>query len=93
MFGKPLKDVSIDELGAAFEGTQVGSPAYQVAIAEINKRQAVAQIRAAEATVNAAEAQKLAADAQLLTARWTIVAVIVAAIAVIVSALGIWLGK
>ena len=92
-FGKPLETVSIEELGKAFEGTQVGSPAYQMAIAEINRRQAVAQIQASHATVTAAAAQELAAKAQLLTARWTIVAVIVAAIAVAVSALGIWLGK
>lgn len=93
MFGKPLKDVTIDGLAEAFEGTEAGSPAFQVAIAEINKRQAVAQIEASQATVAAAAAQELAAKAQLLTAKWTIVAVVVAAIAVAVSALGIWLGK
>lgn len=93
MFGKPLETVTIEELGKAFEGTQVGSPAYQVAIAEINKRQAVAQIEASQATVLAAAAQELAAKAQLLTARWTVAAVIVAAFAVVVAAIGIWVGK
>lgn len=65
-FGKPLENVTIDELGKAFEGTQVGSPAFQIAIAEINKRQAVAQIEAARATVESAGAQKLAAEASYL---------------------------
>ena len=92
-FGKPLEQVSIDELGKAFEGTQVGSPAFQMAIAEINKRQAVAQIEASRATVTAAAAQELAAKAQLLTARWTVVAVIVAALAVVVAAIGVWVER
>jgi hypothetical protein len=93
MFGKPLEDVPIEELAKAFENTQVGSQAFEAAVAEINRRQAVAQIKAAGATVQAAVAQKLAAEAQILKARWTIGAVVVAAIAVAVSALGIWLGK
>ena len=93
MFGKPLEEVSIEQLAKAFETTQVGSQAFEAAVAEINKRQAIAQIQAAIATVEAAGAQKLAADAQLLTARWTIVAVVVGALAVVVAAIGIWLGK
>ena len=64
-----------------------------VAIAEINKRQAVAQIEASHATVQAAAAQELAAKAQLLTARWTVAAVIVAAMAVVVAAFGVWIEK
>jgi hypothetical protein len=93
MFGKPLEDISIEELAKAFENTQVGSQAFEAAVAEINRRQAVAEIKAAGATVQAAVAQKLAAEAQILTARWTIAAVIVAAMAVVVTAIGIWFGK
>ena len=93
MFGKPLKEVTIDGLAEAFEGTEAGSPAFQVAVAEINKRQAVAQIEASHATVQAAAAQELAAKAQLLTARWTVAAVIVAAMAVVVAAFGVWIEK
>lgn len=93
IFGKPLEDVAIEELAKAFENTQVGSQAFEAAVAEINRRQAVAQIKAAEASVVAAVAQKQAAEAQILTARWTVGAVIVATIAVVLTAIGMWLGK
>lgn len=69
-------DLTLDELADQIAGPREGGPGtgthnYNSAIAEVTRRQTVAQLEASRAQIAAADAQQEAAEATKKTARYT----------------------
>jgi hypothetical protein len=71
MSGRPLREMSLDELGRLGEEDEVGSVDHGRMMAELARRQTIAQIEATQAQKTAAEAEEKAAKAIVETALHT----------------------
>jgi len=71
MSGRPLREMSLDELGRLGEEDEVGSVDHGRMMAELARRQTIAQIEATKAQKTAAEAEEKAAKAIVETALHT----------------------
>ena len=71
MSGRPLREMSLDELARLGEKTEVGSVDHGRMMAELARRQTIAQIEATQAQKTASEAEERAAKAIVETALHT----------------------
>lgn len=71
MSGRPLREMSLDELGRLGEEDEAGSVDHGRMMAELARRQTIAQIEATQAQKTAAEAEEKAAKAIVETALHT----------------------
>ena len=71
MPGTPLREMSLDELAGWGEEAEVGSVDHGRMMAELARRQTIAQIEATQAQKATAEAEEKAAKAIVDTARYT----------------------
>jgi (p)ppGpp synthase/HD superfamily hydrolase len=71
MSGKPLREMSLDELARLDEKNEVGSVDHERIMAELARRQTIAQIEATQAQKTASEAEEKAAKAIVDTALHT----------------------
>jgi hypothetical protein len=88
-----LEGESLGAVADRMSNAELGSHAYAVALAELTRRQTVAQLEATRAQKDAATAAKETAIYTRQNAEYLLWSVIVLAVSSVLSAVGLWLQR